>query len=93
MPNSSVYQGVLYVNQILLVYQLLVLQSACFVGGEKRTLETSDAADVTASEAPPVKRNRLDSVPMSRVNLLLSREQMARDSYPLPYSQSGLTDV
>ena len=61
----------------------------CFAGGEKRPFETKDAAEVGVSEVPPAKISRVDSVPVSRVNLLLSREQMVHDGYPLPYSQSG----
>jgi len=66
---------------------IAVLQSDCFTAGEKRPFETG--AEVVVSEGPPAKTSRVDNVPESRVDLLLSREQMAGNGYPLPYSQSG----
>jgi len=57
--------------------------------GENQPLESEDTTEADASDVLPVKRRRVDSVPVSRVSLLLSREQMASDGYPLPDSQSG----
>ena len=71
---------------LVFIYSSTVLQCKYFVGGEKRPLENKDE---TEGRVPPVKRCRVDDTPMSRVDLLMSREQMVRDGYPLPYSRSG----
>jgi len=63
--------------------------SSCFVDGVEQPFETKDSLETGTSEVLPVKRSRVDNVPMSRVDFLLSREQMTRDGYPLPFSQSG----
>ena len=59
------------------------------VGAENRPLESADTTEADASDVLPAKRRRVDSVPVSRVSMLLSREQMAKHGYPLPGSVSG----
>ena len=43
-------------------------------------------------EMPPVKRLRSD-VTLSRVDLLMTYQQMVADGYPLPYLRSGMSLV
>jgi len=68
---------------------VVCIRCDCFEGGEKQPFENNDVTEDGTLGAPPVKRLRVDDAPVSRVSLLLSREQMVRDGYPLPYSQSG----